>query len=235
MAKDPAFLFYPNDYIGGTMGMTFEEKGAYMELLMMQFNRGHMTSHMIGQTVGQIWDNIKVKFSIDADGLYYNARLDKEIDNRKTFVNSRRNNLEGKNQYTKNSGHMDGRMTSHMEDEDVNRNRDSNLDKKKGVKGEKETSFDVFWKAYPKKVGKDAAKKSFAKVKLDISVLLEAIEKQKKSEQWTKDGGQYIPNPATWLNQGRWEDELPEKKGGSSNAGTNSTEQWAGLNITKLG
>jgi len=38
MAKDPAFLFYPNDYIGGTMGMTFEEKGAYIELLMLQFN-----------------------------------------------------------------------------------------------------------------------------------------------------------------------------------------------------
>jgi hypothetical protein len=53
--KDPAFLFYPNDWIGGTMGMTFEEKGAYMELLMMQFNRGHMTSHMIAQTVGQLW------------------------------------------------------------------------------------------------------------------------------------------------------------------------------------
>jgi hypothetical protein len=48
MSKDPAFLFYPNDYIGGTMGMTFEEKGAYMELLMLQFNRGHMTTHMIG-------------------------------------------------------------------------------------------------------------------------------------------------------------------------------------------
>ena len=48
MAKDPAFLFYPNDYIGGTMGMTFEEKGAYIELLMLQFNRGHMTTHMIG-------------------------------------------------------------------------------------------------------------------------------------------------------------------------------------------
>ena len=35
MAKDPAFLFYPGDWIGGTMGMTFEEKGAYMEILMM--------------------------------------------------------------------------------------------------------------------------------------------------------------------------------------------------------
>ena len=46
MAKDPAFLFYPNDWLGGTIGMSFEEKGAYMELLIAQFNLGHMTSHM---------------------------------------------------------------------------------------------------------------------------------------------------------------------------------------------
>lgn len=92
MAKDPAFLFYLNDYIDGTMGMIFEEKGAYVELLMLQFNRGHMTSHMIGQTVGRKWDNIKVKFKIDKNGLYFNERLDLEIEKRKIFVESRKNN-----------------------------------------------------------------------------------------------------------------------------------------------
>lgn len=120
MAKDPAFLFYPNDYIGGTMGMTFEEKGAYMELLMMQFNSGHMGGHMVGQVVGQIWDKIKHKFEQDEDGRWFNARLEVEVNKRKAFTNSRKNNLKGKNQYSKNSGHMDGHMTSHME----NRNED---------------------------------------------------------------------------------------------------------------
>ena len=121
MAKDPAFLFYPNDYIGGTMGMTFEEKGAYIELLMLQFNRGHMTSHMVGQTVGQLWDKIKDKFIIDADGLYYNVRLEQEKENRKAFSNSRRNNLSGTNQYSNKDKKEVGHMTSHMEDvnEDV--------------------------------------------------------------------------------------------------------------------
>ena len=28
------------------------------------------------------------------------------------------------------------------------------------------------------------------------------------SAQWQRDNGQYIPHPATWLNQGRWDDEL---------------------------
>ena len=76
MAKDPAFLFYPGDWLGGTLGMTFEEKGAYMELLMMQFTRGHMTDQMIYQTVGQLWVNLQDKFQKDSQGLWFNERLD---------------------------------------------------------------------------------------------------------------------------------------------------------------
>lgn len=117
MAKDPAFLFYPNDYIGGTMGMTFEEKGAYIELLMLQFNRGHMDGHMIGHCVGKLWESIKCKFIQDENNLWYNERLDIEKAKRKAFSESRRNNIKGKNQ------HMKGHMTTHMENvnEDVNK------------------------------------------------------------------------------------------------------------------
>ena len=134
MPKDPAFLFYPNDYIGGTMGMSFEEKGAYIELLMLQFNRGHMTSHMIGQIVGQTWDKISSKFIQDENGLYYNQRLEEEIHKRKTFVESRKNNKTGKNQHTKKDAHMLGHMTSHMENE--NENEDIDLIEDMGVQGE---------------------------------------------------------------------------------------------------
>jgi uncharacterized protein YdaU (DUF1376 family) len=137
MAKDPAFLFFPNDYIGGTMGMSFEEKGAYIELLMMQFNRGHMTEHMIRQTVGQLWDTIKVKFIQDEKGLYYNKRLEEEQIKRKEFTNSRRNNLLGNNQHTKKAHkntdkeghvteHTEGHMSKHMENRDRNRDIDIN-------------------------------------------------------------------------------------------------------------
>lgn len=128
MAKDPAFLFYPNDWIGGTMGMTFEEKGAYMELLMTQFNRGHMTTHMIGQLVGQIFDKLQDKFKKDENGLWYNERLEQEKIKRQKYTKSRRNNISGENQHTKKSknneekisGHMSGHMTSHMENENIN-------------------------------------------------------------------------------------------------------------------
>lgn len=71
--------------------------------------------------------------------------------------------------------------------------------------------FDEFWDAYPRKVGKKDAYKAFCKAikAIGVDAMIEAIDRQKRSEQWTKEGGRYIPNPATWLNQGRWEDELP--------------------------
>ncbi|MDF2608961.1 MAG: hypothetical protein K0R92_435 [Lachnospiraceae bacterium] len=71
--------------------------------------------------------------------------------------------------------------------------------------------FDAFWKAYPKKVGKEPAQKSFKKIKVDEKVLgdmLAAIEREKMSKQWQDK--QYIPNPTTWLNQRRWKDETEE-------------------------
>ena len=72
--------------------------------------------------------------------------------------------------------------------------------------------FDQFWSAYPRKEAKAKAKTAFEKIKPDEELLLkmiDAVEKQKKTDQWTRDGGQYIPHPATWLNQRRWEDEIP--------------------------
>lgn len=76
------------------------------------------------------------------------------------------------------------------------------------ARAREDDAFSRFWAVYPKKVGKLAAQKSFAKVKAPVETLIAAVERQKLSSQWQKDGGQYIPNPATWLNQGRWEDDL---------------------------
>jgi len=127
MAKDPAFLFYPGDYVSGTMGMTFEEKGAYMDLLMLQFNRGHMNTHMIQHTVGHLWDQVKCKFIQDDEGLWFNVRLDFEKDKRKTFTESRRNNIKAKEKPKKEPSyetHMNTHMDSHMENENENINKD---------------------------------------------------------------------------------------------------------------
>ena len=68
----------------------------------------------------------------------------------------------------------------------------------------------MIFQSYPKKVGKGSAFKAFNKLKLtknEKNAILAALGWQKKSEQWLKDNGQFIPYPATYLNQRRWEDE----------------------------
>ncbi len=69
--------------------------------------------------------------------------------------------------------------------------------------------FASFWISYPKKVGKGAALKAWKAKKPPLCKCLSALAWQTKSDQWTRDGGQFIPHPATWLNQGRW-DDVPE-------------------------
>lgn len=75
------------------------------------------------------------------------------------------------------------------------------------------SAFDRFWSIYPKKVGKKAAHRAWERAKINgrADEILSAVERQKLSAQWQEEGGRFIPNPATWINQGRWDDELTER------------------------
>lgn len=76
-----------------------------------------------------------------------------------------------------------------------------------------ESTFLQFWDAYPRKVDKQNALKVWKKISPDeklCQVIMQALEHQKRSAQWTRDGGAYIPYPSTWLNGRRWEDEPDE-------------------------
>lgn len=69
--------------------------------------------------------------------------------------------------------------------------------------------FDRFWTAYPKKAGKEKAREAWIKSGVTFEECEPTIKAWASSEQWTKDDGQFIPMPATWLNQKRWQDEAP--------------------------
>ena len=71
----------------------------------------------------------------------------------------------------------------------------------------RERDFGRFWAAYPKKVGKQAARKAFLRADAPLDTLLSALERQRGEPQWQRENGRYIPHPVTWLNQARWEDE----------------------------
>jgi len=139
MAKDPAFLFYPGDYVTGTMHLDFECKGAYIDLLMLQFQKGHMTLHMIKQVLGHkfdhIWPLIIDKFQ-EIDGKFWNERLRVEKENRIKFCKSRRDN---KNKQKDMLQHM----SEHMENENtcINNSETIKNGKPKDFKVQREESF----------------------------------------------------------------------------------------------
>jgi hypothetical protein len=70
-------------------------------------------------------------------------------------------------------------------------------------------AFETVYKAYPKKAGKPAALKAWkaAKIKTsEVTMILNDIESRSYSDDWQKENGKYIPHPATYFNQRRWED-----------------------------
>lgn len=73
-----------------------------------------------------------------------------------------------------------------------------------------ESPFETFWQAYPRKVGKGAARAVWGRLRPSASLLaqmLATLEWQRQTDQWRRDGGCYIPHPVTWLRQERWDDE----------------------------
>lgn len=78
-----------------------------------------------------------------------------------------------------------------------------------------EQAFNVFWAEYPKKVNKKGCLKSFIKIKNlkeEMPLIMASLERFKKSKDWLKDNGQFIPYPTTFINQERWKDEQEETR-----------------------
>jgi hypothetical protein len=81
--------------------------------------------------------------------------------------------------------------------------------------------FEVFWNLYPKKKGRKDATRAWAKLKPNDELhqtLITALGSHCISEDWTKEGGRYIPNASTWLNGERWNDVLKPARASSSSA-----------------
>ena len=91
----------------------------------------------------------------------------------------------------------------------------ANLEAKAKAKAESENqllkNFELFWSAYPNKKSKKTAFEKFKRIdfkKTSFESILISLEKQKQSDDWTKNGGQYVPMPQTWIFNERWTDEI---------------------------
>lgn len=160
-------------------------------------------------------------FELRDDG-WHNDRCDHELEkyhakaDRATKANAKR--WEAKSEQTSD-------LKSDVKSEKKSERNQLPTSKPKNPKTSKPTKaiadaigFEEFWTAYPRKTAKSTAAKSWASLdpsEETVAAIMAALALFKKSDDWNRDGGQFIPYPATWLNQKRWEDELsPAQVGG---------------------
>ena len=143
--KDPAFLFYPSDFLTGTMLLSNEQIGKYIKLLCLQHQHGSLSEKHMLQICGEYDEELYSKFKKDDDGKYYNERLQKETIKRKKYSESRRQNRMGgakkdeeKPSYDDTYDYTyvetyDGHMENRNRNRDISTNKD-NVEKRKTAK-----------------------------------------------------------------------------------------------------
>lgn len=104
----PAFLFYTDNFMGGTLLFTNEQVGKYIRLLCAQHKIGRLSKEYMLQVCNGEDKLIFEKFVMDSEGLYYNPRLELEVNKRIEFVASRTKNLKGEEKSTSSTSGLNG-------------------------------------------------------------------------------------------------------------------------------
>lgn len=128
--KDPAFLFYSSDFLTGTALLTHEEVGKYIRLLCYMHQHGELTKEQMEVLVGNLSVNLMVKFSLTETQTYTQPRLFEEIEKRKRFTESRRNNGKkgGRKPIGKANAKPLGKAKNNLP-ENENENRNNNINR----------------------------------------------------------------------------------------------------------
>ena len=191
MAKDPAILFYTGDFLNGCTDLTLEERGQYITLLCLQHQKGHLSEKTIRLSVGSVNGDVMRKFAKDENGNFYNERMEDEINKRQHFLDTRYFN-----------GKKGGRPIK--PNNKPNKKAKDNLPENRNI-NEDNNRFEDFWNSYAKKEDR---------VKCEVKWrLLTEEEKQKCIDaipayvKSTPDK-QFRKNPATYLNNKSWENEI---------------------------
>lgn len=128
-AKSPSVLFYTSDFLTGTSNLTMEERGQYITLLSLQHQTGHLSKKIIDINVPNCSPDVIEKFLQDDKGLYYQHRMDEEIEKRNNYVDSRYENgyKGGRPKGTSKNNHMDKHKDNDM-DNHIGNDNDNNID-----------------------------------------------------------------------------------------------------------
>ena len=190
--KDPAVLFYFQDFLVGTDLMSADEVGKYIRILCHQADKGALTLPQLKRICeGNVPEAVMDKLRIDEEGKYYQDRMRTEREKRISYSESRRQNR------IKKEDNICKTYDIHMENE----NRDININEVKVLN----VPFETFWNLYNKKQDRVKCETKWKRLtNKEREACIKAIPAYVKS---TPDV-QYRKNPATYLNNKSWENEI---------------------------
>lgn len=186
--KDPAVLFYTQDFITGTILMDNEQRGKYILLLCLQHQNGKLTERDMLKICGVKDEDIWSKFTKDEEGFYFNKRMLIESSKRQKFTESRRANAK--------------HMVKHMENENENVNRN------KKIENENKAEFEIFWNLYDKKEDREKCFNKWQHLSdKERQLCLERVPAYVASTPDKK----FRRHPSTYLNNKSWNNEIIEE------------------------
>jgi hypothetical protein len=218
MGKQPAFQFYPGDWTRDLDDQDLEVEGAWIRIccrLWWSETRGEMTKPL------KEWARILRKTERKTKEIL-KILIEKRIasgsllDNQSVNLISRRMKRDAEISQIRYRVGLLGGNPALKKQEIILDNQTSNQSVRSSsssstTKKTYTSDFLKFYSAYPNKKAKRAAYKAWCGlngVRPNIDELISIIELQKRSPDWVKEGGRFIPHPATWLRAGRWEDEI---------------------------
>ena len=217
MDKAPAFQFYPKDWLSDpdVVCMSMGQRGAYITLLCYCWKEDKLPNNpdYIRKLLGNVpkwktlWNGIKHKFEIRGDYLIH-PRLEKERIKQEEYRKKKSN--AGKKGMKKRWNKSDNNHNT-VKEVLITKNNSSSSTSSAYFNNKDiyTSSFQNFWEVYPRRTGKKTALQAWNKINPDNElqkIMLDAIERNKQTKQW--QSRRFIPHPATWLNQERWNDEV---------------------------
>lgn len=232
---------YIAEYLADTAHLDAAESGAYLHLIMHYWQKGGLPTGdaqlaRISKMTEQSFSNSKALlsefFSIDEAGKWQHNRIDAELSEANTKHARRvaagqkggRPSLSNGKAMLKDSPPTTTTTTTVKKE-------DASHPMRERANGMAE-AFDRFWEAYPEKVGKKPAALAFAKVASEVELIIEGlaryVQNKPADRQWL--------NPATFLNQRRWEDKpAPQPIGGQNHVRSNNSVSVALRDIRESG
>lgn len=239
MSKIPSFQFYPGDWLKdpALRSVSLSGRGLWMDMICLMFEatpRGYLTlngrsvsveqlARMVGSTaeevsrsLGELTDSGVA--SITDAGVIYSRRMvrDEEIRGirRKCGSMGGNPNLVNQNRFylTKNQPSDQAKPKQPPNQNSPPSSSSSSSTSKQSPLTPQGERFEEFWKEYPKKLYRGEAEKVWERFKVTTELFAEimaGLNRAKKSPNWTKEGGEYIPNAARWLRAKGWRDEYP--------------------------